>query len=110
MCRGANLSAIIDPTLISELPGLDDYIAQGCVPGGTQRNYDALRNGLPTLTPRELAVLCDPQTSGGLLVAVSPSSVEDVRQLLLEQDLPSAVIGSLVSNKSGESVIRLQVG
>ena len=110
MCRGANLSAIIDSTVISELPGLDDYIAQGCVPGGTQRNFDALRDGLPALTTRELAVLCDPQTSGGLLVAVSPSSVEDVRQLLLEQDLPSAVIGSLVSNKSGESVIRLQVG
>ena len=110
MCWGANLSAIIDPTVISELPGLDDYIAQGCVPGGTQRNFDALRNGLPTLTPRELAVLCDPQTSGGLLVAVSPSNVEDVRELLLEQDLSSAVIGSLVSNKSGESVIRLQVG
>ena len=91
-----------------ELPGLDDYIARGCVPGGTQRNFDALGEGLPPLTPRELAVLCDPQTSGGLLVAASPSAVEDVQQLLTEQELPSAVVGSFIPNESGESVIRLQ--
>lgn len=108
MCRGANLSAILDPAAIPELPGLDDYITQGCVPGGTQRNFDALKNRLPTLTPREFAVLCDPQTSGGLLIAVSPSTVEDVQRLLTEQECPNAVVGSLTPNKSGESVIRLQ--
>ena len=108
MCRGANLSAILDPAAIPELPGLDDYITQGCVPGGTQRNLDALKNRLPTLTPREFAVLCDPQTSGGLLIAVSPSTVEDVQRLLTEQECPNAVVGSLTPNESGESVIRLQ--
>ena len=108
MCRGANLSAILDPAAIPELPGLDDYITQGCVPGGTQRNLDALKNRLPTLSPREFAVLCDPQTSGGLLIALSPSTVEDVQRLLTEQECPNAVVGSLTPNESGESVIRLQ--
>ena len=108
MCRGASLSATIDPAAIPELPGLDDYIAQGCVPGGTQRNFDALENGLPTLTPRELAILCDPQTSGGLLMAVSPDALGDVQKLLIKEALPSAVLGSLTPNESGESVIRLQ--
>ena len=108
MCRGANLSATIDPTVIPELPGLDDYIAQDCVPGGTHRNFDALRDGLPTLSPREIAVLCDPQTSGGLLVSVSPDTLSDVQQLLNEQKLPSAVVGSLAPNESGEPVLRLQ--
>ena len=110
MCRGANLSAILDPAAIPELPGLDDYIAQGCVPGGTQRNFDALGNALPTLTPRELAVLCDPQTSGGLLIAVSPDALGDVQKLLSNQALPSAVMGSLTPTESGESVIRLKAG
>ena len=108
MCRGANLSAILDPAAIPELPGLDDYIARGCVPGGTQRNFDALENGLPTLTPRQLTVLCDPQTSGGLLIAVSPGALGDVQKLLIKEALPSAVLGSLTPNESGESVIRLQ--
>jgi len=110
MCRGASLSAILYPAAIPELPGLDDYIAQGCVPGGTQRNFSALGNGLPTLTPRELAVLCDPQTSGGLLIAVSPDALGDVQQQLTEEGLPSAVLGSLTPSESGESVIRLQAG
>jgi len=108
MCRGASLSAILDPAAIPELPGLDDYIGQGCVPGGTQRNFDALENGLPTLTPRELAVLCDPQTSGGLLIAVSPDALDDVQKLLIKEVLPSAVLGCLTPTERGESVIRLQ--
>ena len=109
MCRGGSLSAIIDPDAIPELPGLDDYIAQGCLPGGTQRNFDALRDALPTLASRELAVLCDPQTSGGLLVAVSPSTVEEVQRLLTEQECPSAVVGSFIPNEAGEPAIHLPV-
>ena len=109
MCRGGSLSAIIDLNAIPELPGLDDYIAQGCVPGGTQRNFDALGDDLPTLTSRELAVLCDPQTSGGLLVAVSPSTIEDVQRLLTEQECSSAVVGSFIPNEAGEPAIHLQI-
>ena len=109
MCRGGGLSAIIDLDAIPELPVLDEYIAQGCVPGGTQRNFDALGDALPTLASRELAVLCDPQTSGGLLVAVSPSTVEDVQRLLTEQECPSAVVGSFIPNEAGEPAIHLQV-
>ena len=110
MCQGGGLSAIIDPAAIPELPGLDDYITQDCVPGGTQRNFDALRDGLPTLASRELAVLCDPQTSGGLLVAVSPSAVEDVQQLLTERAIPSTVVGSFRPNENGKSMIQFLAG
>ena len=79
------------------------------MPGGTQRNFDALEDALPTLASRELAVLCDPQTSGGLLVAVSPSTVEEVQRLLTEQDCPSAVVGSFIPNEAGEPAIHLPV-
>ena len=110
MCRGSNLCAILDPAAIPELPGLDDYIALGCVPGGTQRNFDALENALPALTLRGLAVLCDPQTSGGLLIAVSPDALGDVQKLLIKEALPSAVLGLLAPNESGKSAIHLQAG
>jgi len=108
MCRGSNLCAILDPAAIPELPGLDDYIALGCVPSGTQRNFDALENALPTLTLRGLAVLCDPQTSGGLLIALSPDALGDVQKLLIKEALPSAVLGLLAPNESGKSAIHLQ--
>jgi len=52
--------------------------------------------------------LCDPQTSGGLLIAVSPDALDDVQKLLIKEVLPSAVLGCLTPTESGESVIRLQ--
>ena len=108
MCQGANLSAIIDPTAVPELPGLEDYIALGCVPSGTQRNFEALCGCLPPLSLRDKMVLCDPQTSGGLLVALSPNSLEEVQALLITHQTPHTVIGSFVPNESGKPAIRIE--
>ena len=52
MCQGANLSAIINPAAVPELPGLEDYIAMGCIPGGTQRNFEAVDGCLLPLIAR----------------------------------------------------------
>lgn len=93
MCEGAHLTATVDADALPELPALDSYIEMGCVPGGTKRNFDASHERLPTLTTRQQAVLCDPQTSGGLLVAVSPDACQRVQGLLLEQHLATHIVG-----------------
>jgi selenide,water dikinase len=103
MCEGANLDATIDTTSVPELPGLDHYIALGCVPGGTARNFSASAERLPQLSTREQAILCDPQTSGGLLISVAEQALPLVQQLLSDGNLPCAVIGSL-SQSSGRKV------
>ncbi len=108
MCQGADLSAIINPAAVPELPGLEDYIAMGCIPGGTQRNFEAVGGCLSPLSSRDKAVLCDPQTSGGLLVALSPTALEEVRALLIAHQTPHTVIGSFVSSGSGKPAIRLK--
>ena len=108
MCQGANLSAIIDPASVPELPGLDDYIGLGCIPGATPRNFEAVAGCLPPLSVRDKAVLCDPQTSGGLLVALSPCTLEEVQDLLIAHHTPHTVIGSFVPNGSGKSAISLK--
>lgn len=95
MCDGAHLDAIIDTSSIPELPGLDHYIARGCVPGGTARNFTASRDRLPQLSQREQSILCDPQTSGGLLIATTEDALPEVKRLLVEHALASAVIGEL---------------
>jgi len=97
MCEGAHLDAIIDVSAIPELPGLDHYIAQGCVPGGTARNRVATDNRLPELSLRDQTLLFDPQTSGGLLIATSQDALPDVTRLLDQSDLSSGVIGELVA-------------
>ena len=107
MCQGAGLDAMLSPSRIPELPALDDYIARGCVPGGTERNYAAYGAALPTLTDRDKAILCDPQTSGGLLIAVAEASLHEVQTLLSEHGLPQEVIGLLGSQSGPTAKIAL---
>jgi len=95
MCDGANLDAIIDMPAVPELPGLDDYIRLGCVPGGTGRNIDASGKRLPALSQRQESILYDPQTSGGLLVSVTEQALPKVKRLLIDNGLPSSTIGVL---------------
>lgn len=79
LCEGAGLSAVIehDAVPLLDAAAVHDYVAQGCVPGGTKRNHDAYGHKVQGLTETSKAILCDPQTSGGLLVAVAPDHVED---------------------------------
>jgi len=71
MCLGAELGAQIYVDRVPLLPTVLDYLAQGCVPGGTVRNFDSYGHYLAPMSETHKHLLCDPQTSGGLLVAVS---------------------------------------
>ena len=79
LCEGAGLSAVVehDAVPLLDAAAVHDYVAQGCVPGGTKRNHDAYGHKVQGLTETSKAILCDPQTSGGLLVAVAPDHIED---------------------------------
>ncbi|MBP6509756.1 MAG: selenide, water dikinase SelD, partial [Candidatus Kapabacteria bacterium] len=54
-----------------------DYLSQKSFPGGTTRNLDSYGHKLAPLAEEQKYILCDPQTSGGLLVCVDPSQVGD---------------------------------
>jgi len=57
------------------IPSLPGYLRQSCYPGGTQRNWNSYGQKVSVLTEEQRYVLADPQTSGGLLVAVSEEGV-----------------------------------
>ena len=78
ICEGSNLNSEVDFANIKTLDGVYDYIAQGCIPGGTNRNFDSYGHKIAPITDLQKAVLCDPQTSGGLLIAVKPDSEKEV--------------------------------
>ena len=103
VCSGAGLDAQLDINAIPQVSGLKGYIDAGCVPGGTQRNFNAYGRHLASLNPHQRALLCDPQTSGGLLIAVAPSAAEEVEELLSKAGLPHAAIGELVP-KAGDTL------
>ncbi len=73
MADGSGLTARLRFDAVPQLPRLADYLAQGCAPGGTGRNFDSYGARIGALDDFRRDVLCDPQTSGGLLVAVAPA-------------------------------------
>ena len=77
MCEGSNLSASLQFEKVPLLPGLEKYLDQFIYPDMTMRNFQAYGHKVSTLSARQLFTLCEPQTSGGLLVAVAPDGVAD---------------------------------
>jgi len=81
MCRGSKLGAQISYAQLPILPTALQLAQQGYATGAAERNwasYGAEVN-LPGDFPEwQRKLLCDPQTSGGLLVACAPSAVEEV--------------------------------
>lgn len=72
ICEGSGLSAQININAVPLLDNLDYYIEKNCIPGGTYRNWKSYGAKIGAVTEFGKLVLADPQTSGGLLVAVDP--------------------------------------
>lgn len=110
MAEGSGLSAHLSLSAVPRItPDLDDYIHAGSVPGGTHRNLASYGDKCTINTDCDLAkfLLADPQTSGGLLIAVKPEAVEALKNILLEFGLADFVqpIGTIVKKEAGVVVI-----
>ena len=94
MCKASQTTAVIE---FASLPLIDaelkKYIDEGCIPGGTLRNYESYGQDLFMENPAYRDLVCDPQTSGGLLIAVNPSAMPEVERLLNTEGLNSMPIG-----------------
>ncbi len=85
---------------------MEYYLEQGCVPGGSQRNFDSYGHRIAELASTQRDLLCDPQTSGGLLVAVAPEGEAEFLALAAELGLDLAPIGELVEARSHAVEVR----
>ena len=95
LCEGSQLSATIELKEIPCLPDIDWYIAQNCIPGGTHRNWASYGSNIQLKEEHNKLILCDPQTSGGLLIAVEPESRARVETLLQKHQFQSNPFGFL---------------
>ncbi|MEM1215682.1 MAG: selenide, water dikinase SelD [Bacteroidota bacterium] len=108
MMEASNTTAELDTAAIPflDLSVLEGYLDKGCIPGGTRRNFASYGHAIAPLTDHQQHLLCDPQTSGGLLIAVDPTAQVDIQMLLAEHDLPSAPIGRV--DAAGEYRVRVR--
>ena len=111
ICEGSNLQAVVDYKAVPKLPEVENYISLGCSPGGAQRNFDSYGHHLSEMTGLQKKILCDPQTSGGLLVAVEKNHSHDFIKLAQTFDLDLKPLGELVevteSNNSKATLIKV---
>ena len=110
MCRASHVSATIDAGAV---PAISDeiwrLIEQNCVPGGSRDNHKAADSLVDwgDSTPAQQTLLTDAQTSGGLLLCVSPRRVDAVHRLLKRYRSPcSAIIGNIT--RTGPRLIRVR--
>jgi len=97
MCEGSNLSATISYQKIPRFADVDEYIAQNCIPGATGRNWESYKHAIALHDEHAKAILCDPQTSGGLLIAVEDSAIMEVEKLLKENNIEAQAMGYLTA-------------
>jgi selenide, water dikinase len=105
LARGAKLDIAIDWARVPLLAGVRELAAQGMVTGASGRNwtgYGAEVQLGAALTPIDKALLTDPQTSGGLLVACAPDTVADVLAVFRRHGFDAAAeIGEVLPSAGG---------
>lgn len=102
MAEGSNLTAELVYKNVPQISELEIYIEKNCIPGGTTRNWNSYGHKIQLAQEGYLNILCDPQTSGGLLVAVHPDHTREFEQLMHTngiQELVIKPIGMFVSRK-----------
>ncbi|MEI6143477.1 MAG: selenide, water dikinase SelD [Mariniphaga sp.] len=105
MCEGSGLSAEIISAQVPKIANIDYYMGHKTFPGGTFRNFDSYGHKVSPMTDDQKHLFCDPQTSGGLLVAVTPEGKESFLQIASKYGLQPEPFGKIKSR--GEYVVEV---
>jgi len=105
MTAGAKVGARVSLSKVPILSEAWGLVQSGICPGGTQRNHDSLREAIVwdrKISKEAQLILCDAQTSGGLLIAVPKDMTAALIQRLKDRQTPvSAVIGEVIEDPDG---------
>lgn len=98
MARGAGVTIRLDLVAVPLMAGLPGLIRDGLVPAGCYRNRDFYGPGVAGFDPaaEELLPLFDPQTSGGLLIALAPAAADGFLQAAAERGCFAVCIGAVL--------------
>lgn len=113
MAEGSNLSCSINYSKIPILQPALDYLKQRIVPDATYRNWNSynskteFENGVPVQEAFHL--LPDPQTNGGLLIAVQPDTVLQVLELMKNEGYESSLLPFGVFTEKNEKIITVKL-
>ena len=108
MVKGSGVAAEVNLSAVPALPGVRQLLEQGVAPGGTHRNVSSVNDVVHwggSLTDEDRMLLCDAQTSGGLLMSVPSAKADALVSALREQGTPcAAVVGRITDGYPGTIV------
>ena len=109
LARGAKCTVQIDWAKVPLLSGVREMAAQGMVTGASGRNWEGYGRDVNVpegFSAADRALLTDPQTSGGLLVACSPDAVDEVLAIFRRDGFAQAAVIGSVSEGAGRLIVR----
>lgn len=96
ICEASNISAYIEYEKVKLLPNTKKYYNMGCIPGGTRNNFKSYGHTLGDMNEEKKVILCDAQTSGGLLVIVENEKQDEFEAFSREKGLDISPIGKTI--------------
>lgn len=105
ICEASNISAKINFDKVPLLPNVEKYRKLGCIPGGARKNFTSYGAKISEMTQAQREILCDAQTSGGLLVIVQKSGLETFLKLTQASGLTLEDIGE--TTEKGQHVVEV---
>jgi selenide,water dikinase len=110
MLAASGVAAELDSAAVPLLPRAAELAARGSVPGGTGRNRDAVAPHVTfaaDVDETTRVLLCDAQTSGGLLLAVPAARADALVAALTKEGAPAAArIGRVTAGPAGTIQVR----
>tara|TARA_B100001123_G_C15122963_1_gene952139 strand:+ start:134 stop:1078 length:945 start_codon:yes stop_codon:yes gene_type:complete len=109
LVRGSNAGAQVRVSAMPVLPGVWDLLENGAVPGGTFRNMSSVADSTDwddSLTEEQRLLMCDAQTSGGLLISVPGAKLDQLISELETSGVETrAVVGEVTSGNPGRITV-----
>lgn len=100
MAKGSGKTLVINTEKLPVLSGAQEYAEMGLIPAGAYRNREYLEEDIESrICGWREDLLFDPQTSGGLLLAVTPETAGKLMEKLSGLELSSAVIGEVTEKQ-----------
>ena len=111
MMRGSGVTAVLEASAVPVIPGARKLVEEGVAPGGTHRNLSSMEGKVQwddALADHEKLLLCDAQTSGGLLISLPAARSEQLLQELNAAGVSDAtIIGRVSARGPGPETVQV---
>ena len=106
ICESSGIGATVWFDKVPLLPNVEKYRRMGCIPGGARKNFLSYGDRISEMTEQQREILCDAQTSGGLLAVVRKEGADEFLRITKKAGLDLSPIGE--THKAGDRLIEVK--